>query len=98
MRYFPRISPNSLKIPPKFRANTKIQSLTNANLFIKTKLFILHCAWYLMGFYLIYWTPICGKYFLDGSFLEKCGKILKNGHFSRWLRPAAATAELGSKG
>ena len=28
MRYFPRISPNSLKISPKFRANSLIQSLT----------------------------------------------------------------------
>ena len=37
MRYFPRISQNSLKIPQKCRANTKIQSLTNAYLFIKTK-------------------------------------------------------------
>ena len=57
-----------------------------------------------MGFYLIYWTPICGKYFLNGSFLEKCGKIWKNGHFSGRLRPdwgntaRAATAGLGSKG
>ena len=57
-----------------------------------------------MGFYLIYWTPICGKYFLNGSFLEKCGKIWKNGHFSGQVRPdwgntaRAATAGLGSKG
>ena len=28
MRYFPRISPNSLEISPKFRANIQIQSLT----------------------------------------------------------------------
>ena len=27
-----------------------------------------------MGFNLIYWTYICGKYFLNGSFLEKYGK------------------------
>ena len=26
-----------------------------------------------MGFNLIYWTPICSKYFLDGSILEKYG-------------------------
>ena len=30
-----------------------------------------------MGFNLIYWTPICGKTFLDCSILEKCGKIWK---------------------
>ena len=24
---------------------------------------------------MIYWTPICGKYFLGGSILEKCGKL-----------------------
>ena len=28
MRYFPRISPNSLKIPPYFLANIQTQSLT----------------------------------------------------------------------
>ena len=39
-----------------------------------------------MGFYLIYWTSICGEYFLHGSFLENCGKIWKNGHFSGRLR------------
>ena len=53
---------------------------------------------------MIYWTPICGKYFLDCSILEKCGKIWKNGCFSGRLRPdwgntaRAATAGLGSKG
>ena len=36
MRYFPRISPNSLKISLKFRATIHIQSLTNAHIFIKT--------------------------------------------------------------
>ena len=57
-----------------------------------------------MGFDLIYWTPICGKYFLNVSFWEKCGKIWKNGHFSGRLRPdwgntaRAAMAGLGSKG
>ena len=57
-----------------------------------------------MGFNLIYWTPICGKTFLDCSILEKCGKIWKNGRFSGRLRPdwghiaRAATAGLGSKG
>ena len=57
-----------------------------------------------MGFNLIYWTPICGKNFLDCSILEKCGKIWKNGRFSGRLRPdwghtaRAATAGLGSKG
>ena len=40
-----------------------------------------------MGFNLIYWTYIYGKYFLNGSFLEKCGKIWKNGRFSGRLRP-----------
>ena len=57
-----------------------------------------------MGFNLIYWTYTCGKYFLNGSFLEKCGKIWKNGRFSGRLRPdwgntaRADTAGLGSKG
>ena len=57
-----------------------------------------------MGFNLIYWTPICGKTFLDCAILEKCGKIWKNGCFSGRLRPdwghtaRAATAGLGSKG
>ena len=104
MRYFPRISQNSLKIPPKFRANTQIQSVNNVYLFIKTKLFLLHLMWNFIGFNLIYWSSICGQYFLDCSFLEKCGKIWKNGCFSRRLRPdwgknaRAATAGLGSKG
>ena len=45
-----------------------------------------------MGFNLIYWTPICGTYFLDGFILEKCGQI--------WKRAIvrAATAGLGCKG
>ena len=57
-----------------------------------------------MGFNLIYWTPICGEYFLHCSILEKCGKIWKNGRFSGRLRPdwgntaRAATARMGSKG
>ena len=80
MRYFPRISPNSYKIPPKFRVNTQIQSVTNAYLVIKTKGFLLHLMWNFIGFNLIYWSPICGKYILDCSFLEKCGKIWKNGY------------------
>ena len=60
--------------------------------------------WNFIGFNLIYWSPICGKYFLDCSFLEKCGKIWINGRFSGWLGPdwrntaRAATAGLGSKG
>ena len=60
--------------------------------------------WNFIGFNSIYWTPICGKYFLDCSILEKCGKIWKNGRFSGRLRPdwgntaRAATAGLGSKG
>ena len=57
-----------------------------------------------MGFILIFWTYICGKYFLNGSFLEKCGKIWKNSRFSGRLRPdwgntaRPDTAGLGSKG
>ena len=31
--------------------------------------------WNFIGFNLIYWSPICGKYFLDCSFLEKYGKM-----------------------
>ena len=37
MQYFPRISPNSLKISPKFRADNQIQSPTDLYIFIKTK-------------------------------------------------------------
>ena len=57
-----------------------------------------------MGFNLIYWSPMCGKYFLEGSILEKCGKIWKNGLFSGRLWPDwgntawAAMAGLGSIG
>ena len=40
-----------------------------------------------MGFNLIYWTPICGKYFLVCFILEKCGKIWKTGRFSGLLWP-----------
>ena len=32
-----------------------------------------------MGFNLICWTPICGKYLMDCSILEKCRQIWKNG-------------------
>ena len=57
-----------------------------------------------MGFNLIYWTPICGNYFLDCSILGKCGKIWKNCRFSGRLRPdwgntaRAVTAGLGPIG
>ena len=56
------------------------------------------------NFNLIYWIPICGKYFLEGSFLEKCGKIWKTAVFSGRLWPdwgntaQAAMAGLGSIG
>ena len=40
LRYFPRISPNSLKISPKFRATNHIQSLTNAHILIKRDHFL----------------------------------------------------------
>ena len=63
-----------------------------------------------MGFNLIYWTPLCGKYFLDGSILEKITAVFP-GSYSRigeiphgQLRPdwgnavGAAMARLGSKG
>ena len=46
-----------------------------------------------MGFNLIYWTYICGKYFLKGPFLEKYGKIWKNIEKRPFFR--AATAGLG---
>ena len=103
MRYFPRICPNSLKISPKFRAYIQIQRPTYAYLYIKMKLFLLHLKGHFTGFNFIYWTVICGKCFLRGSILEKCGKICKNGRFSGLLRPdwgntaRAATAGLGSK-
>ena len=63
--------------------------------------FPLHVKGHFIGFILIYWTP---EYFLKGSILEKCGKILKKSCFSRGLRPdwsdtaQAATARLGSIG
>ena len=104
MWYFPRISPNSLKISPKLRANILIQSPTHPYLFIKTKQFLLYLKGNFIGFNLMYWTPICGKYFLEGSILEKYGKMWKNGRFSGRLRPdwgntaRAAMAGLGSIG
>ena len=57
-----------------------------------------------MSFNLIYWIPICGRTFFNGSILEKCGKIWKNGCFSGRLWPDwgntawAAMAGLGSIG
>ena len=62
MLYFTRISQNSLKISPKFRATIDIQSFTNAHIFIKTKSFLLHFTGYFSGFNLIYWTPVSGQY------------------------------------
>ena len=58
MQYFPRISPNSLKISPKFRATIHIQHLTYTHLFIKTISFLLHWIGHFISFNLIYWTPI----------------------------------------
>ena len=60
MRYFPRISPNSLKISPKLRATIHIQSLTNVHIFIKTKSFLWRFTQNFPGFNLIYWTPVSG--------------------------------------
>ena len=57
-----------------------------------------------MGFKMIYWTPISGSYFLKGSILEKCGKFWKNGRFSGRIWPdwgnttRADMAGLGSIG
>ena len=87
MRYFPRISPNSLKISPKFRANIKIQSPTYAYLFIKTKLFLLHFKVHYIHFNMTYWPSICGKYFLEGSILEnleKYGKTAATAGLINW--------------
>ena len=53
MRYFPRISPNSLKILSKY-SNSKLY------LSIKTISFLLHVIDFFMAFNLIYWTPTCG--------------------------------------
>ena len=97
MQYFPRIS-------QKFRATTHIQSLTNAHTFIKTISFSLRFTGNFTGFNLIYWTPVCGKYFFAGSNLEKCRKFWKNGRFSGRIWPDrgntawADMAGLGSKG
>ena len=96
MLHFPRISQNSLKISPKFRANIQIQSLTSAYLLIKTKSFLLHFKGRFFGFKFIYWNFICGKYFSEGSILGK------NGCFPGRLQPdwgntpQAAMVGLGS--
>ena len=101
MRYFPRISPNSLKFSPEFRANIKIQSPTCAYLLIKNKLFLLHLKMHFVSFNLIYWTPIYGRHLLEGSDLEKYGKMWKNGCFSggiwsigltQWCTPPSVTS------
>ena len=60
MRYFPRISPNSLKISPNVRATIHIQSLTSAHISITTKSFPLCLTGNCTGFNLIYWNPVCG--------------------------------------
>ena len=49
--------------------------LTDEYLFIKTKQLLLHLNGHFIGFNLIYWIALCGKYFLECSILEKCGKI-----------------------
>ena len=36
---------------------------------------------------MIYWTPMSGSWFLQGSILEKCGKFWKNGRFSGRIWP-----------
>ena len=41
--------------------------------FIKIELFLLHLKEHFLGVDLVYWNPICGFYFLEGSLLEKCG-------------------------
>ena len=57
-----------------------------------------------MCFKMIYWTPISGSYFLQGSILEKCGNLWKNGRFSGRIWPdwgntaRADMAGLGSIG
>ena len=57
-----------------------------------------------MGFKMIYWTPMCGSYFLYGSILEKNWKISKKGRFSGRIWPdwgnttLADMAGLGSIG
>ena len=43
-----------------------------------------------MGFNLIYWTSICGEYFVHCSILEKCRKNMEKQLFF-----LAATAGLG---
>ena len=53
MRYFPRISPNSLKISQKFRANTLIQRPIYVYLLIITISFLLHLREHLSSFNLI---------------------------------------------
>ena len=59
---------------------------------------------FVVGFKMIYWTPLSGLYFLWGSILEKCGKFWKNGRFSGRIWPdwgnttRADMAGLGSIG
>ena len=58
MRYFPRISQNSLKIPMNFLADIQIQIFTKDFLFIKTKSLLLRLKENFKGFNLIYWNPM----------------------------------------
>ena len=39
------------------------------------------------GFKRIYWNPMSGSYFFQGSILEKCGHFWKNGRFSGRIWP-----------
>ena len=65
---------------------------------------MLYLKEHFVGFNLIYWTPISGSYFINGSILEKCGNFRKNGRFSRQIWPdwgnttRADMAGLGSIG
>ena len=85
MGYFPRMSPNSLKICPKRRVNVHIQSPTDLYLLIKTKSFLLNLKGHFISFNLIYWTPICGKYGKMAVFPGGYGRIEEIQH--ERLRP-----------
>ena len=80
MWYFPRISQNSLKIPPTFKANIQIQSLTTHTYLSKQN----NLKGHFIGFNLIYWTSV--NTFWMVPFCKKCGKIWKNTRLSGRLR------------
>ena len=82
MRYFPEIP---LRFPQKLELISKSKSYQPINIY-QNKITCFEFKRSFHRLYLINWIPICDKYFLEGSFLEKCGIIWKNCHFSGRVR------------